>query len=592
MTSNKQIWDLKDILDGRSPLEAFKEAEKKVDDYVKHRSSLSDDISAEDLLRILIDKEGISVLLGKIGAYYSLKFSENTHDPEVLAAVTKFEQSANELTNKMLFFPVWFIHLPESSQQRLISSSVLKDYKYYLEQLAKERDHTKSEEIERIISIKNLTGGDSMSGLYDIFTSEFRYDVADKKGIGVEEAVSFVHSPDPSLREAAYKAVLGRYKKESTVLSEMYKTIVLEWFNEGVRIRNYPSPISIRNNRNDIDDAPVQTLLKVIKDNASVFSDYFRLKYDLLQKSGQKYPFSRYHLYAPYNSKTKEYSYDESKELVLNTYKGFSEEFYSAAKEIFDRDHVHSHPAEFKRSGAFCYSISTDLAPYILLNHTNTLRDLFTMMHEFGHGIHGMISRKQNDTNYHTALPMAETASIFGEMLLSQRLLSESSDDEEKKALLIKLLDDQYASIGRQAYFVLFEEFAHEKIRDGITKDELDRKYYSLLKEQFGDMDVPEEFSHEWNYIPHIHHTPFYCYAYSWGNLLVLALYRMFQEEGEPFKKKYSELLASGGNASPRDLLENLGIDPADEDFWQGGFDIIRDEIATLKSIVEGGDRS
>ena len=199
----------------------------------------------------------------------------------------------------------------------------------------------------------------------------------------------------------------------------------------------------------------------------------------------------------------------------------------------------------------------------------------------------GQLERKdQTNFTYHSALPMAETASIFGEMILSQRLLKESSDDE-KVAILVRNLDSQYASIIRQAYFILFEIEAHEKIAEGVTVKELNERYMANLKEQFGDsMTIPDVFQHEWKYIPHIYHTPFYCYAYAFGNLLVLALYKMYEQQGKEFVPKYLKILSYGGSESPQTVLSEVGIDITKEEFWQQGFDIIKEEIEELKRLT------
>jgi len=351
-------------------------------------------------------------------------------------------------------------------------------------------------------------------------------------------------------------------------------------------IRGYTSPISVRNLSNDVTDKSVKTMLDVVRANNKLFREYFKVKYEINKKNGDEYEFSRYHIYAPFKTELKEkYSYAKSKEIVLEAYKEFHPKFYEKAKEIFDANHVHSHPQLNKRSGAFCYGISPKDTAYILLNHSDTLMDVFTMIHEFGHGIHDELSRKQTSFNFHPPLVTAETASIFSEMMLSEKMLNASKSDKEKIYLLIRSIDHEWASIIRQAYFLYFEEFAHDNIHKGITKEELDEKYYELLKEQFGDMEIPEEFKEEWNYIPHIHASPFYVYAYAWGNLFVLALFDMYKKEGEPFKEKYIKFLEAGGSKSPADLMKELGVDPEDKEFWQRGFNIISEQIEQLKDL-------
>jgi len=252
------------------------------------------------------------------------------------------------------------------------------------------------------------------------------------------------------------------------------------------------------------------------------------------------------------------------------------------AKQIFTEHHVHSEIVKNKRGGAFCSTPAPSVAPYILLNHTGSLKDLFTVAHEFGHGVHSLLASKQPHVLQHAPLPLAETASTFGELLVTKALLAEGHA-EERKQVLMHTLDGHYASIPRQAFFVLFEQFAHEQIPKGATIDELHAKYLALLKQQFGK--VPALFAREWVRIPHIFHTPFYCYAYSFGNLLTLALYRMYEKEGAEFVGRYKQFLSQGGSESPQTMLKTLGVDVRKASFWKQGFDVIRKDISQLRKL-------
>ncbi|MBD3209737.1 M3 family oligoendopeptidase [Candidatus Woesearchaeota archaeon] len=587
MVEERAVWDLSSLLQGRTVEALIEEVREKVGAFCRHRGTLAS-VTPEGLRGLLKEKAAIMVLFSKISGYYSLRLSENTQDSEVLAASTKYEQVSNDLANRMLFFQLWFIQLGDEAARRLLEAPALEEYHYYLQTLRKEKPYTKSEEVEQVINVKSLTGSSAIGHLYEVLTSSFSYDFDGKQGLTQEEVARHVVGPDARLREAAYKTLLGKYGRESTLLAEMYKNLVLDWGNEGIKIRGYEDSLAVRNVDNDIPGEAAEALLEVVRENADVFTEYFRLKYALNRSKGSKYCFSRFHLYAPYpHNETATYDYGKSKAMVLETYKAFDQRFYDAATAIFDAQHVHSHPQRSKRSGAFCCGLHPGDIPFILLNHTGTVRDLFTMMHEFGHGIHGMLARKQNVFHYDEVPPMAETASIFGEMLLAQRFLRESEDVEERRAVLIKLLDDQYASITRQAFFVLFEQYAHERIPEGARKEELEGEWMDLLREQFGDMEIPEVFKHEWHYIPHIHVMPFYCYSYAWGNLLVLSLFDLYREQGDAFKEQYFELLSSGGNASPVELLRPFGVDPADKDFWRRGFSLIREEVEELRRLSE-----
>lgn len=586
MADDKVEWNVEDLLLGRTTQELEDSIKDNVKIFTKYRDQLKDTITAERLKEIIELKQTIIFDLEGLQDYYGMQFTINTKDQNVLAKMTYYDQLSLDLGNQMLFFSLWFMHLNDEKAQALIEDPLLQDYKYYLTSIRKAKPYTKDEATEQIINIKDITSG-SHSQLYDILTNNFSYEFEGKKGLTQDELKKHVFDHDPKKRKEAYEKLFVPYKENDALLTELYKNVVLDWDNESMKIRGYETPISVRNNANDIDNEAVHALMQAVRKHSKVFTEYFALRKKINEHYGAEYENSRYHIYAPFAGETKkEYSYTESKKLVLETYKQFDTRFYEAAQAIFDANHVHSHPQPNKRSGAFCSYLGGLIKPYIFLNHNGSTRDVFTMMHEFGHGIHGVLAEKQQPLMMHAALPMAETASIMGEMILASRLLQESQDEKEKIGLLMQLLDNEWASITRQVYFAVFEEIAHEKIREGATKEELDTIYMDLLKEQFGeDMDIPEIYKHEWNYIPHIHHTPFYVYAYAWGNLLVLTLYDEYKKQGQPFVEKLVDLLAAGGSKRPQDLLLDLGMDATQESFWERGFSIIEEQIKELKEI-------
>jgi oligoendopeptidase F len=582
---SKDVWNLNEILKGKSVDNWIKEVNSMVEQFKKYRNALSNSITSQKLLEIVRQYESINICFLRIESYYSLKFYENTKDSDALAKLGFLKQMGAEISNQMLFFNLWFMHLDDKIAAKHLQSKELRPYRYHLESIRRAKPYTKTEEIEQLLHIKDITGLNAYADLYNIITNGFTFRW-DGKDASKEEVVAYFTDENPRFRQQAYDTVLTKYKDNSTVLSEIYKNIVLDWVNDGIKIRNHKSSIAVRNLSYDVTDKSVNALLSTVKKNVGLFQEYFKYKYKLNQKK-TKYPYSRYNLYAPFIIKAKKrYNYEDSKALVFDTYRKFDQRFFDRAKKIFDAKHVHSHPQANKRSGAFCYSITKDMEPYLLLNHTDKIRDVFTMIHELGHGIHDIFAgENQTDLERHASLCVCETASVFSEMVLADRLLKESDDKGEKTQILVQLLDNQWATIVRQAYFVMFEQYAHEQIPKGITSEKLNEYYYGLLKEQFGDMDIPKVFVHEWNYIPHMHETPFYCYAYAWGNLFVIALYDMYRKEGKPFIEKYVKLLSAGGSRSPTDLMKELGANPEDEKFWQRGFNIIREELEELKRL-------
>jgi len=581
-----EVWELEPILAGKSFDEWLKIINAQVEAFKKYRALLNDKITPKKVLEIIQLKEEIYVSVGKLETYYALGFYADTKDSEALAKLGQLKQISTDISNEMMFFSLWFMHVKDDVAQKIINSQEIKQYKYYMELIVKSKPYTKSEEIERIINIKDVTGGEGYAELYNIITSNYTFQWLGKD-TSKEEIIAYYRSENPKFREKSYELMLTKYKDESTILAEIYKNVVMDWCNDGIKIRGYKNSINIRNQSYDVSDKAIETLLKVIRKNVGIFTEYFKIKYALNKKAGQKYSYSRYHLYAPFITKNKKtYSYDSSKSYVLETYKLFDKRFYDRALQIFTEKHVHSHPTSTKRGGAFCYDMPKSMTPYILLNHTDTLKDMSTMIHELGHGVHDLFSsEKQTDTEKHASLTICETASVFSEMLMADRLLKESKNVDEKRQLIMESLDNQWATIIRQAYFVIFEQFAHEQIMKGSTKEVLDEHYYSLLREQFGDMEIPEVFKYEWNYIPHIHETPFYCYAYAWGNLFVLALYDMYRKEGKSFIDKYIDLLSAGGSDSPENLMKKLGCNPESEEFWQRGFNLVKEEIEELKKL-------
>ncbi|MEK6904309.1 MAG: M3 family metallopeptidase, partial [Nanoarchaeota archaeon] len=291
-----------------------------------------------------------------------------------------------------------------------------------------------------------------------------------------------------------------------------------------------------------------------------------------------------YDIYAPVAGREKKYSYSEGTKLVLDCYKDFSPETARLALRVLSEKHIDSVVDDGKMSGAFCYGVTPNITPYVLVNYTGKERDVMTLAHELGHAIHDLLSSKNSILMFHPPLILAETASIFGEMIVTEKLLGDARSRKEKTALLTSKLDDIYASIIRKAFFVMFEQDAHKAADEGATVDELSGIYLKNLKEQFGNsVKISDDFRSEWMYIPHIYHTPFYCYAYSFGNLLTLALYKMYKEQGKKFVPKYLKFLSYGGSKKPAKIGKELGINFEDARFWQKGFDMVKDMIDGLE---------
>lgn len=581
-------WNLTELATSHKGPEFAKkisELEGKVKSFESLKESLSPDMPSDQFYKIIKNIEDISEDASRIGGYASLLYAADTQSDEATSLVTRMAKLGSEIENKTLFFDLWWkTKIDEKNAERLMAGAGdVKEYLRHKRLLAK---YALSEPEEKIINTLDVTGPTALVKLYDKITNAFEYTITingKKKKMTREELTTLVRSPSAKMRELAYKTLLSKYKTSKGVLGEIYQNIVLNWKDEGIDIRGYSSPISIRNIANDIDDTTIDSLLDVCKSNSSVFYDFFSYKAKML---GLK-KLRRYDLYAPGAKRLKErnYPYQKAAKMVLESLAKFSPKMSEFAERLLIKNHIDSEIRRGKRDGAFCSTISPKITPYVLINYTGKSRDVFTLAHELGHAIHSQAASDKSILVSEAPLPLAETASTFSELLLYDNISDQMSDDE-KKIVLSEKIDDLYATIMRQAFFTIFEMEAHKQIAGGTTVDEISKTYLANLKSQFSrSVDLSEDFAVEWSYIPHFFHTPFYCYAYSFGNLLSLSLFQRYKKEGAGFAKDYIEILAAGGAKKPEDLLREYGIDITSTKFWQDGFDYVKSQVKELTSL-------
>ena len=581
-------WNLDDLVKNPSKQifdKKIKEVEKDAIQFEKQKNTLNPSITSSKFLKMLHQIEKISEKSSHIGGYASLKYSEDTQSDEATALLTKISQFGSTIQNQILFFDLWWKkQVDEKNAKRLMKSAgELSDYLRYKRLMSK---YSLTEPEERIINTLDVTGVSALVKLYDKITNAFTYTIkigSKKKTMGREELTTYVRSKNTKTREIAYKELLGKYHQNKGVVGEIYQNIVLNWKNEGIDIRKFKSPISIQNVGNDIDDKTVESLLEVCKKNAPVFQKYFSKKASMV---GMK-KLRRYDLYAPTKSKSKEknYSYVNAIKLVLDSLAKFSPKISGYAAKVFNENHVDYSIRPGKRDGAFCSTPLPYITPFVLINYTGKSRDVFTLAHEIGHAVHSVAASDKSILVSDASLPLAETASTYSELLLYDNI-SQKITDNEKKSMLAEKIDDFYATICRQAFFTIFEMDAHEQIANSTTVDELSETYLGNLKTQFGNsIDISNDFGSEWSYIPHFYHSPFYCYSYSFGNLLSLSLFQTYKKEGESFVPTYIDILAAGGSKKPELLLKEHGFDISKTAFWQAGFDYIKNQVNTLSKL-------
>jgi oligoendopeptidase F len=579
-------WSLRELYSGLDAPEIqneIAELEKQVAAFEALRPSLSPALAEKDFAAGLGAYDALLRKLSRLDGFADLSFAENTQDSKVQSLRARIQQLVAETSNRTLFFQLWWKALDDTAARRLIASSG--DFRYWLEALRLQKPYTLSEAEEKVINLKDVNGSAALVTLYDSITNRYTFALeidGEKLELMREELQVHFRSPRPEVRAAAYQELYRVYGRDAGILSQLYQSRVRDWRSENVQLRGFASPIAVRNLANNSPNEVVDTLLEVCRANAGIFQRYFVLKAGTQGIERLR----RYDLYAPVAGTEKTYEYGEAVDLVLGSFRRFVPQLATLAQKVFDENHIDSESRRGKRSGAFCATVGPDYTPWLSQTFKGRPEDVATLAHELGHAVHSLIADEHSLLTQHAALPLAETASTFGEMLLVDRLLELDPSTDVRRTLLFREMDNHYATILRQAYFALFERQAAEIIDQGGTVDDLSTAYLVNLKEQFGaSIELSDDFRHEWLAIPHFHHAPFYVYAYTFGELLVLSLYQQYQREGEAFKPLYLQILAAGGSDSPENILKRAGIDMRSAAFWQGGFDVVETSLGKLQAL-------
>jgi oligoendopeptidase F len=586
MTYTPTPWKLDALLpsaDEADVQKALKALERKVKKVEAWRAKLKPALPAKTFQVLLKDYEALHREITRLSAFAHLRFAADTQNQAALAFLGQMQQLGAQVQNRTLFLSLWWRKLDNANARRLMKTAG--DLRYWLEEMRHFRPYTLSEAEEKVVNLKDVNGFRTLETLYDMITNKFQFTLevdGEKKTLTEDALTAYVRHPKPEIRAAAYQERLRVYTENAPVLAHIYASMMRDWRSENVELRGFKNPIAVRNLSNDLPDEVVETLLKVIRRNAPVFQRYFRLKGGWIGLPKLR----RYDLYAPLAEAEKQYPYADAVRMVLDTFSGFSLRVGELARQVFDDGHVDAEIRHGKQSGAFCAGVLPGVSPWVLLNYNGRAYDVSVMAHEMGHAIHALLAAHHSPLTFHSSLPLAETASVFSQMLLTDRLLAQETDPAVRRDILARTIDDTYATVGRQGFFAIWEKEAHELVRQGKTADEMAARYLEQLGEQFGEaVEVSDDFRWEWVLIPHFYGTPFYVYAYAFGQLLVLALYQMFKREGEAFKPKYLKILEYGGAESPARILKEAGIDITSEKFWQGGYDVIAGMIDELEKL-------
>ena len=541
-------------------------------------------LSTKELYAAYEELEDILTPYYKLSQFVSLAYSIDTsnHDLKKLQAIV--DEVGSEISNLLLFFDLEIGSIPEP----LITQHFheIPQYSYSLKRNYDTAKYHLTEKEEQVLNLKSLTSADAFVKLYEELTSSFEFELevdgVVKKMNGSELRALRQH-PNQEVRKKAMALFFNRYKDHEMVLTHIFNYVVKD-FNVIRKLRGYHSPISKRNMGNDLPDHVIDMLHHVTEDSYSLVSRYYVIKKKLLGLSEMTLA----DIYAPLEQSQKKYSFDEAKDLVLRGFKAFDSQFYDYANIMFTQNRIHAPVLPKKRGGAFCSSSVPGIYPYVMLNFLGRQRDVATMAHELGHAIHACFSSIQKLTNYHAILPLAETASVFSENIILDLMKKEETSKLGKQIILTNQLEDIFATSHRQNMFSRFEIQSHEIISKSLmSSQELCELYGQELKKMFGNSVVmPDEYKWEWLSIPHLLEYPFYVYSYNFGNLLVLALYQQYLEEGPLFIPKLKQILSMGASKSPQDILKVVGVDIEDRQFWEKSIKYIDSLITELELLI------
>lgn len=583
-------WDLSDLYSSNGDPQLAKDKElvlEEADAFSEKYRGKIDKLSAREFKGMLDEYEAILDVSGKIGSFAYLQWSTDTGNTEYGKLVAETNELSSEVSQKLVFLDVEWLKIQDEQANKLISSNELKKYKHYLESSRRYKQHVLEEGQEKIMSAKSVTGRSAWVRYFDETLGSAKFEL-DGKELSEQEVLSKLHESDRDLRIRAHASLTNTFKELSRTLTFVFNTVLADKSTND-KLRKYESWIDSRNLANQTDRETVEALINSVTGKYELVQRYYKLKKDLLGLDEMK----DYDRYAPILKNEATISWDHAQDMVLNSYQNFHPQMGEITKKFFNKNWIDAAIKPGKRGGAYSASTVPSVHPYVFMNFDGKIRDVQTLAHELGHGVHQYLSRKQGVLQSSTPLTTAETASVFGEMLVFQKLKKELDDPKEKLALLIGKIDDTIATVFRQISMNRFEHAIHTARRkEGeLTTERFSELWMEQQKALYGDsVSLTDEYGIWWSYIPHFLHTPGYVYAYAFGELLVLALYEEYTQRPDGFTEKYLDLLSAGGSEWPEDLVAKMGLDITQPDFWKkglGSFERMVEEAEEMAKVMK-----
>ncbi|MGI8506988.1 MAG: M3 family oligoendopeptidase [Solirubrobacteraceae bacterium] len=581
-------WDLGPLVDDDAEAgveRQLDEATKRAGAFASAHAGKLAGLDSGQLAAAMKELAAIEELVGRAGSYAALRFATDTADSKRGALLALVQERATQIETKLLFFELEWAALPDARAEELLADPALGFCAHHLRSARRYRPHLLSEPEEKIFAEKSIASQSAWSRLFGEQVAALRVQL-DGEELSLEVALSRLQVPNREQRRAAAEAVSAALAPGLRTRAFIYNTLLADKAVED-RLRAYPHWLASRNLSNEASDESVMALIEAVRGRFDLPQRWYSLKARLLGLER----LADYDRAAPVLPEEVTFSFAQARELVIDTYQSFAPEAGALARRFFDERWIDAPVRPHKRGGAFCAYTVPSVHPYVMLNFTARRRDVLTMAHELGHGLHAALAQPQGVFQQSTPLTLAETASVFGEALVFGRLLDAAPDDDARLSLLAERVDGAVATVFRQMAMNRFEHLVHTRRQDEgeLSVDRFNESWVQAQSELFGDsVTITDGYHGWWSYVPHFINTPGYVYAYAYGQLLALSVYSRYVEQGASFAPRYLELLAAGGSRSPEQLADIVGIDLSDPGFWDAGLDLVEAQLSAAEELAAG----
>jgi oligoendopeptidase F len=588
-------WDLEPLLDGEGEAgveSRLKDALARAQAFADRYAGKLGELDSAGLGEAMAELSVIYELLGRAGSYAALRFYTDTATPANGALLQKVQERETAIGTTLLFFELEWAALSDERVEELLAGEGLDFCRHYLRNARRYREHLLTEPEEKILAEKALTGAGAWSRLFEELTSAIEVELPQEQAaepVALDVALSNLMAADPDVRRTTAEAVTAALQPGLRTRAFLFNTLLADKATDD-RLRRYPSWLAARNLSNEASDESVQALIEAVRGRYEIARRWYRLKARLLGVE----KLADYDRMAAVTSDEVTFSFAQGREIVLDCYSSFSGELGALAKRFFDERWIDAPVRPAKRGGAFCAPAVPSAHPYVLLNYTARRRDVLTLAHELGHGVHFALAARQGVFHQSTPLTLAETASVFAETVVFGRLLAEDSSPASRLALLAENLEDTIATVFRQVAMNRFEDLVHTARREQgeLSVERFGELWAESQSELLGDsVQITDGYRSWWSYVPHFIGSPGYVYAYAYGQLLALSVYQRYEQQGPELVPRYLEMLSAGGSRSPEELGQLVGIDLSDPGFWDAGLDLVERQLQEAEAAAEASGR-